>query len=432
MPTNMARIPDGALRWLERAHCTDFPMKPLNDASTNPAVPYEDYDGSGFYEGRALNASEVPICDDLLIDIEHIKPNVRLSDALIFKMWITEHDVPREVWHLFWPYDFLPGGVIRLDRRPTGKGPVVMAAGIGFYPFFGGYLALCGEMAGRYTAQLGHYEHGARLPYQGFRVGQLVAMEEDLTDNDRIFQLEDLRGTPIEFTHSHTDLVGQFKDGMFILAPLSSFINFCPYVSKDLTIEWPGSELCGLTLAEWNELIEKGRGLQSSTTAPDAGSADAPASASAEPQVSVSAFLRSAPLPQPEGCLYKPVPNEILLCKIDMLTLLVIGRVIEDSHQATKDTTRDLRSNRKQILLLHHQMRHLPGGRTAERAARRSIDKMITRYKADRLRLLSMIESLADPIIRHIFELAMMLAGVCADPLNVDRFFNLIESTGRI
>lgn len=193
-----------------------------------------------------------------------------------------------------------------------------------------------------------------------------------MIDNNCIFDLKDLSGVaPIEFTYSHADLVGIFRDNKMRLAPITTISNFCPYVNEQITIEWPGFELSHCTADEWNELIKKGRSLQSSTTAPDAGSADALASGSADPRVSISSFMQSIPPPQglSDQLMFEPIPEEVMKPKKELMMNLIESDM-EDSHFAVRDAILKLRSDRQQILLLLYRMRHRPVSRTPDSVLR--------------------------------------------------------------
>ena len=71
--------------------------------------------------------------------IEQIKDGVRLSDANVFRVRTTRHSVKQKEWKTKWPYDFIPDGDIKPNRRPIGKGVVIRACGMAFYPVFHSY-----------------------------------------------------------------------------------------------------------------------------------------------------------------------------------------------------------------------------------------------------------------------------------------------------
>lgn len=227
-------------------------------AQVDTAQPYEELN----YNHKAMTEPETPICDDLTIPVWAIKNGVRLSDANVFRVCTTPHGVRQKEWATRWPYDFMLEGNIWPDRRPIGSGVVIRTNGMGFYPIFQGYLALCGETAGRYTSVVGPKRAVRDAPYKGFRVGQLLAMSKDFRKNQAIYDLNKLpHGVnggiiPIEFKYVATDLVGLFGGGKLTLAPLTAFSGFCPYVNKTRTLPWTNKSRTGLTQPEWTKLIK--------------------------------------------------------------------------------------------------------------------------------------------------------------------------------
>lgn len=227
-------------------------------AQVDTAQPYEELNSNH----KAMTESETPICDDLTIPVWAIKKGVRLSDENVFRVCTTPHGLPQKEWATRWPYDFMLEGDVWPDRRPIGPGVVIRTNGMGFYPIFQGYLALCGETAGRYTSVVGPKRTARNAPYKGFRVGQLLAMGKDFHKNSAIYDLNKLpHGVnggkfPIEFKYAATDLVGLFGRGKLTLAPLTAFSGFCPHVNEARTLPWTNKSKTGLTQPEWTKLIE--------------------------------------------------------------------------------------------------------------------------------------------------------------------------------
>ncbi|KAJ5352909.1 hypothetical protein N7452_001883 [Penicillium brevicompactum] len=103
-------------------------------SKTVHATPYEE-----FNPDDETTESKVAICSDLDIPIEEIKDGVRLSDANVFRIRTTKHGVKQKEWKTKWPYDFISNGDIKPNRRPIGKGVVISACGMTFYPVFHSY-----------------------------------------------------------------------------------------------------------------------------------------------------------------------------------------------------------------------------------------------------------------------------------------------------
>ncbi|KAJ5357832.1 hypothetical protein N7541_004990 [Penicillium brevicompactum] len=229
----------------------------LSSASTDQTPSYEEHTDGQTYQ----NESEVPICSDLSIAPEDIKSGVRLTDANVFRIRATSHGAKQKEWHKRWPYDFISDGQINPIRRPLGKGVVINVRGMGFYPIFRGYIALCGEQAGRYTSQVGLKKSARNPTYLGFRVGQLLAMPEDLHGNPAVQDLSAFRDNvgekPWIFFYQPTDRVGLFENGHLTLAPLSAFTGFTPYIDRLHQLRFTSEESTGLTRLEWNWLLEQ-------------------------------------------------------------------------------------------------------------------------------------------------------------------------------
>lgn len=162
--------------------------------------------------------------------------------------------VPQKEWPGRWPHDFMSDGELRPDRCPIGEPVLVRAAGIVWYPFFQGYLLLAGEGIREYKSLVAQKKSSKSALYNGFRIGQFIATEQDVQTATHIYELGDFenvnKGGAIDFVYEPTDRVGRFENGCMILAPMSAFVGFVPHDGKSM-IEWRGKKLNLLTRLKW-------------------------------------------------------------------------------------------------------------------------------------------------------------------------------------
>ncbi|CAI7669935.1 unnamed protein product [Penicillium bialowiezense] len=262
MPKNTENSQLGSLfREEDVGHFLELSVDPPS-SSMESASSYEDHTDGQTYRYE----DEAPICSDLTIAPKDIKKGVKLPDVTVFRIRTGLYDpgqaVKQKLLPQYFPWDFMSDGEIRPDRQPIGKGVVINVGGMGFYPIFRDYIALCGEQAGRYTNKVGPKKGARNAPYNGFRVGPLLTMPDDFHGNSAIFNLslfsQKTSGQAVEFFYQPGDRVGLFDNGRLILAPLSTFSGFTPYINPGHRLMFTNEQDTGLTMDEWNSLPDNG------------------------------------------------------------------------------------------------------------------------------------------------------------------------------
>lgn len=148
-------------------------------------------------------------------------------------------------------------GELRPDRCPIGEPVLIRTAGIVWYPLFRGYLLLAGGGIREYKSLITQKKSSKVPLFNGFRIGQFIATEEDAQTANHIYELGDFenvnKGGAVNFVYEPTDRVGRFQDGCLILAPMSAFVGFVPHDGKGM-IEWQSKKLNLLTRLKWIQI----------------------------------------------------------------------------------------------------------------------------------------------------------------------------------